>query len=177
MLIARFSHGEFHLYWILLASFHRVNSEKTTMVTAGTTPEESSDSDGAALYLFANLNLQAASQQNLSLSLLQSSLFSDFEDKGYSSSLATIPTSIATSSSYKHGCNLSGADKISSDFTNASQSLLEQICMSHKENFFLKSMLNMSSIFGRLRKSLVNMVTSMNTSCSWNGSTMHMGCQ
>ena len=32
MLIARFSHGEFYLYWISLASFHKVNSEKMTTV-------------------------------------------------------------------------------------------------------------------------------------------------
>ena len=67
-----------------------------------TTPKESSDSgsDAVTSHLLANLNLQAASKQNFSLLSLSYSLFSNTtDDKGYSSTSATQPTSVSAGTS------------------------------------------------------------------------------
>jgi len=98
------------------------------------TTEESSDSDATASHLIANLNLQVAAKRNLSLPALSSSLFTDPEEKGYTSTSATSapPATAGSSSSRKHGHEM-GADKISNEIMTASQTLYQQIQVAREE--------------------------------------------
>ena len=97
------------------------------------TTEESLNSDATASHLLSNLNLHVASKWNISLPALSSLLFTDLEEKGYSlSSAMSAPVPQAASSSRKHGREVT-SNKISSDFSTMSQSLLEQMWVAHKE--------------------------------------------
>ena len=106
-----------------------------------TTPGESSDSgsDVAASNLLANLNLQAASKQNLSLPSLSYSLFSNTTDeKGYLSTSATQPTLASAGTSGSSGSRKPAretmADKLCNNFAAVSQKIVSQMWSSLEDN-------------------------------------------